>query len=285
MMSETDFIRFEGKDASEAEEFIRSINIRAFTANKLKDDEWMALLATTAFTGQALRWYTTLSPAVRDSWDALKKALLLQYQPSSTTFPLTPTAPAAGPPDRNILSPAQPRTGRIRVVFESNTSGMTYLCGDLSFNGVYTWTQDVSKALIVKHSPEELSLEVLDGNTVKCYAGAQSWDLSPQNRNLGKEGTGYLHLTPVRATSPDLTASLKYPDGRPGTGRIIARFWDVGSDGALLPLVWQYGVQYCLGVCVFTDSKELALTSDYAAFSKRWKPNELEKVQLRFEPL
>ncbi|KAG8952203.1 hypothetical protein FRC04_004910 [Tulasnella sp. 424] len=57
-MSETgteDSIRFEDKDASKAEELIRSVNVRAFSAEKWKDDEWTAMFAGTAVTDQALK--------------------------------------------------------------------------------------------------------------------------------------------------------------------------------------------------------------------------------------
>lgn len=284
-MNETDSIRFEGKDASEAEEFIRSVNVRAFNADKWKDDGWTAMLAGTAFTGQALRWYRSLSPAVRDSWDALQNALLSHFQPSSAASTSAPTPSVAGPPPRDIISSSQSPTGRIRVVLQSNVFGAAYLCGDLSEYGVYTWTQDVSRALSVKHSPESHMLEVLDGDAVKSYIGAQFWNQSAGSSQLGREGKGYLEVTQVRKTSPGYTSSLKYGNGRPVTGEIIVDLWNVGSDGALLPLMWQDGVRYCLEACVFIDTKGLALTSDFATFSKHWNPNQVERLQLLFEPL
>lgn len=65
----------------------------------------------------------------------LKSDWLMKRSPSATT------PPAAGPTPRDIISPIQSPTGRIKVVLQSNVSGAAYLCGDLSEYGVYTDTK------------------------------------------------------------------------------------------------------------------------------------------------
>lgn len=80
-----DFLRFEGRDANEAEEFIRSVQVRAFSANRMQDDVWKSQLAATAFTGQALRWYRTLSASVKNNWEELQDAILRHYESSGSS--------------------------------------------------------------------------------------------------------------------------------------------------------------------------------------------------------
>lgn len=307
-MSESEgYIRFEGKDASEAEEFIRSINIKAFTTNKSQDDQWIAMLAGTAFTGRALRWYRTLSNSVRNSWEGLQNALLEKYQSpgeDATSIPITyappssgyqatpdttiPTAPpAAGPPPPGATSLAQPRTGRIKTKSQSSIHDGAYLCGDLSIHGVYTLTRDLSKALTVRHSPDAQSLETLvGGGTGQCYLGGQFWFESVY-ADFGKGKDGYLELTPIRATGGSFSSSLKQSNGVPARGEILLNFWDVGSNGTLFPHVSQHGVCYRLSPCIFNSTLSVGLTSDFVAFSKLWMGNQhsVEEVELLFEPL
>lgn len=74
-------LTFRGLGASEAEDFIRAVNRIAFAANKSQDPHWKAELASTAFSGDALHWFRSLSPKLQSDWDALRNVLLQRYAP------------------------------------------------------------------------------------------------------------------------------------------------------------------------------------------------------------
>lgn len=72
-------IVFLGRDGSECEEFIRAIHKVAYAAGKIRDDAWMADLASTCFSGRALRYYLGLEPGVQCNWRLLCHTLLTKY--------------------------------------------------------------------------------------------------------------------------------------------------------------------------------------------------------------
>lgn len=75
----SEYIVFLGKDGYECEEFIRAIHNMAYAAGKTRDDAWMADLASTCFSGRALRYYDSLEPDIRYDWTLLRHALLTKY--------------------------------------------------------------------------------------------------------------------------------------------------------------------------------------------------------------
>ncbi|KAG8950423.1 hypothetical protein FRC04_007438 [Tulasnella sp. 424] len=97
-----DEIILTGKDSTECEEWIRSIQREAFAQGKTVDKIWMAALASTRITGRALRWYSKQSDEVTSDWTQLRAAILDEYcaepvQPSTPNLCLIPT-PSAAPP-------------------------------------------------------------------------------------------------------------------------------------------------------------------------------------------
>lgn len=70
---------FRGESGEEAENFVFSIRQRARDAGKLEDPQWIATFAAPFFAGSALRWYSSLQMKVQKDWDALQRAIFIQY--------------------------------------------------------------------------------------------------------------------------------------------------------------------------------------------------------------
>ncbi|KAG8893468.1 hypothetical protein FRB99_001923, partial [Tulasnella sp. 403] len=132
-----ELFNFSGNSGEECEDFIQNVRRHAFSQGKLKDKEWVALFASTCFSGRALRWYARLDDPTKESWDLLQAALLEEW-PNRDSAPSKPsvsrdtstasiiTPPAAPPPrlinkggdDRPFVGGSQPvttRRGRVQV--------------------------------------------------------------------------------------------------------------------------------------------------------------------------
>lgn len=72
-------ILFEGNPGEKVEEFIRQIRAEAFERGKSRDNDWIADLAATGFSGDALWWYEDLASDVQSDWALLRQALLSEY--------------------------------------------------------------------------------------------------------------------------------------------------------------------------------------------------------------
>lgn len=70
---------FCGESGEEAEKFVFSIRQRARDAGKLEDPQWIAIFASPFFAESALRWYSSLQIKVQNDWDALQRAIFIQY--------------------------------------------------------------------------------------------------------------------------------------------------------------------------------------------------------------
>ncbi|KAG9024727.1 hypothetical protein FS837_005219 [Tulasnella sp. UAMH 9824] len=73
--------QFQGKDATECEDFITAIVKLAFAQGKQRDDQWMADFAATCMVNNAMRWWSTLDEEVQGSWKLLRHAMLSKYRP------------------------------------------------------------------------------------------------------------------------------------------------------------------------------------------------------------
>ncbi|KAG8904142.1 hypothetical protein FRC01_008853 [Tulasnella sp. 417] len=99
-------IRFEGKSAKEAEEFVAAIRGIALKEGKHKDHEWIAFFASSCFVGLALRWFEDLDFEMRCDWDLLRQAILRKWPAEDdTNATLVPSAPAAAAPPHEQLAP------------------------------------------------------------------------------------------------------------------------------------------------------------------------------------
>ncbi|KAG8943829.1 hypothetical protein FRC04_002452, partial [Tulasnella sp. 424] len=79
---------FHGESGEEAEKFVFAVHQRARDAGKLDDPQWIATYAAPLFAGGALRWYVSLEQSVQQDWDALQRAIFLQY-PKESNLGLT----------------------------------------------------------------------------------------------------------------------------------------------------------------------------------------------------
>ncbi|KAG8926356.1 hypothetical protein FRC00_002999, partial [Tulasnella sp. 408] len=68
-----------GKDGTECEDWIQSIQKAAFAQGKTSDKAWMAALASTRIRGRALRWYSAQTDDVTSDWTKLRAAVLDEY--------------------------------------------------------------------------------------------------------------------------------------------------------------------------------------------------------------
>ncbi|KAG8896618.1 hypothetical protein FRB99_008797, partial [Tulasnella sp. 403] len=75
---------FGGNSGKECEDFIQNVRRYAFSQGKLKDKEWVALFASTCFSGKALRWHAELDDVTKESWDLLEAALLEEWCPNNS---------------------------------------------------------------------------------------------------------------------------------------------------------------------------------------------------------
>lgn len=70
---------FEGTDPKECEAFVAAVRRRALEQDKHRDNEWMAVFASTYLGGDALYWYEDLDEGVQNDWSRLRPALLGQF--------------------------------------------------------------------------------------------------------------------------------------------------------------------------------------------------------------
>ncbi|KAG8946977.1 hypothetical protein FRC04_011273 [Tulasnella sp. 424] len=163
-MSDQGVLNFRGLGASEAEDFIRAVNRIALAANKSNDSSWKADLASTAFSGEALRWFRSLSPKIQNDWDALQDALLERYAPEqslpdysdkdsdSTTPNPAPAAAVEHLPAVFVVSRTPgSMEGYIKVISDFRTA---YVGRELNKAGILGTTSTLTDALRVRVTPD-----------------------------------------------------------------------------------------------------------------------------------
>ncbi|KAG9027962.1 hypothetical protein FS837_004020, partial [Tulasnella sp. UAMH 9824] len=100
--------------------FIQSIQRVAFQQNRIKDDEWIAELASTCFTDKALVWYLGLGKETQSNWTRLRVALVRHYLVQIPAQKPNPgralTQPKAAPPQSKPVTSAATEVGWIEVV-------------------------------------------------------------------------------------------------------------------------------------------------------------------------
>lgn len=70
---------FEGTDPKECEAFVATIRRRALELGKHRDNEWMAVFASSYLGSDALYWYEDLEEDVQNDWSRLRPALLARF--------------------------------------------------------------------------------------------------------------------------------------------------------------------------------------------------------------
>ncbi|KAG8935323.1 hypothetical protein FRC01_003075 [Tulasnella sp. 417] len=152
----------EQPSGSEAEGFIQAVNRIAFAENRSQDSQWKAELASTAFSGNALQWFRSLSPQVQSDWGALQKALLQRYAPEeegslndypnkdSDSITLNPESEATFERSRAVFVVSQtpgPMEGYIKVISDIRNS---YISRELNKAGILGTTSLLTQALRVR---------------------------------------------------------------------------------------------------------------------------------------
>lgn len=89
-MTDISSLTFEGKSGVECETFIVTIRKHAFAVGKADDAKWIAQLAASCFTSDALRWHAAVEASIRENWDELQQAMLLKWPKNSYLSPPTP---------------------------------------------------------------------------------------------------------------------------------------------------------------------------------------------------
>ncbi|KIO27523.1 hypothetical protein M407DRAFT_190200 [Tulasnella calospora MUT 4182] len=70
---------FRGSNPEECETFVSTVRRRALDQGKQRDNEWMAIFASSCFAGDAFYWYEELADSVQDDWSLLRPALLTRF--------------------------------------------------------------------------------------------------------------------------------------------------------------------------------------------------------------
>ncbi|KAG8945547.1 hypothetical protein FRC04_000681 [Tulasnella sp. 424] len=98
---------FTGRNKAESRLFVREIRLRAAAEGKEKDSDWMVRLAYPCFAGDALEWHASLPADVRNDWERLERAILVNY-PLPPTLAISPARIridnwfSAVPPSRSL---------------------------------------------------------------------------------------------------------------------------------------------------------------------------------------
>ncbi|KIO30588.1 hypothetical protein M407DRAFT_5523 [Tulasnella calospora MUT 4182] len=116
------WISFTGGPNESVASFIQSVQRVAFQQNRIKNDEWVAELASTCFTDKALVWYLGLDKGTQSSWAKLRIALVKHYLVQPTSQAPKPSLakaaiqPKAPPPQPKAVSTPINDFGRIEVI-------------------------------------------------------------------------------------------------------------------------------------------------------------------------
>ncbi|KAG8964273.1 hypothetical protein FRC00_002961 [Tulasnella sp. 408] len=112
----TVWISFAGGSNESVATFIQSVQRIAFQHSRMKDDEWVAELASTCLTDKALLWYLELEKATQLSWAKLRTALLQQYLIQLPADELEPVATKTSLPPPIVTSSVMKDIGRVEVI-------------------------------------------------------------------------------------------------------------------------------------------------------------------------
>ncbi|KIO18665.1 hypothetical protein M407DRAFT_31676 [Tulasnella calospora MUT 4182] len=70
---------FKGTNPDECEGFVATVRRRALEQGKHRDNEWMAVFASSYLGGEALYWYEDLEESIQNDWSQLRPALLAKF--------------------------------------------------------------------------------------------------------------------------------------------------------------------------------------------------------------
>ncbi|KAG9027346.1 hypothetical protein FS837_004306 [Tulasnella sp. UAMH 9824] len=152
------FLRFGpifcGESGKEAEKFVFWIRQRARNAGKLEDPQWIATFASPFFAGRALRWYSSLQMNVQKDWNALQRAIFMQYPREGEGGEESSIIPT--PPSAIVTSPAfkAHRRGYIKLIM-NNDSKSYYLSKNRHSDGFLLVGTSLDNALEVEYREDD----------------------------------------------------------------------------------------------------------------------------------
>jgi len=294
--STTGRLVFRGIDGLECEEFIYMIRLRATTAGKARDKEWMADLAGMAFVGGALRWYDSLSEEVQGDWLLLRRALLGKYpapeaHSGSSTSDMAPApasaaslTPAAAPPSAagspsNVGNQIRQR-GRIKIAVPGYVRLGGYISSELTSSGRYKTTASASEALTVGVVPgsgsrSQLKLMTSSDRFFKPYEwlGLDWHEAAPLDP---VDSAAFSYLSAVGRTG---NASMTSSSG--AEGEKWTEVWSIAPDGMLMAL---HG-EHVMDVAVDVNDRHINFYCDFAAHKRAKGASLWDQARLVFEPV
>ncbi|KAG8946965.1 hypothetical protein FRC04_011260 [Tulasnella sp. 424] len=261
-----EFVTFTGKSSDDAENFIQSVNIQAFKAQKLKDTEWITGFASTAFSGKALRWYRRLPVTTRQDWELLQEAIL-DHQWEDDLGPSCLVTPAAAPTPALAAAPPAPpahpapgalietlsslsltgqstRTARIRILAEDPTCN-GYL--RLSTNQGLGYSEPhISNAPLIKwsssSSPTTLEIQGSTGPSARYnMLCGQHLNDNEVSAKFSEGQRGRVMITAALSSPGHSSRTLGEILTNNDFGRSYVHMWHVLEDLSLLPVVDQLG--------------------------------------------
>ncbi|KAG9019846.1 hypothetical protein FRB90_003436 [Tulasnella sp. 427] len=268
---------FRGGGASEVQDFIRALNRIALESGKSQDSRWKAELASTAFSGEALRWFRSLAPKVQVDWDVIQTALLKQYAPDEA---IKEYPEAEG--DGISLDSTRPTADEARQVI--------FCLHQSSIEQGWHFRDDVDPC-------RRLTRQVYSGfqstqyrntelyRTLRVLGGAHC-NTADRWYKLGPGCTGSMALTSCTADDVQNPASARLNwDTAPQRAPIHSAIWSVLIDGTLIAQVYRDKVWYRL-VVAWTPSYlgELYLVSDFDSFVASVPQHQWDQARLKFEP-
>ncbi|KIO32056.1 hypothetical protein M407DRAFT_241599 [Tulasnella calospora MUT 4182] len=172
---------FKGTGPEDCEIFVATIRRRALEQGKQRDNEWIALFASSYLIGDALYWYEGLDEDVQNDWSRLRPALLARFgrscppptAASSTSVisapapPTTVPTPAAAPPATTTRPRPLVGKGRLKLLnSDGSLRGYAVKSGDV-VDGLYrTWSTGPDDALLISfttsHADEPFEIQIID---------------------------------------------------------------------------------------------------------------------------
>ncbi|KIO27512.1 hypothetical protein M407DRAFT_23201 [Tulasnella calospora MUT 4182] len=176
---------FRGSDPEECEIFVSTVRRRALDQGKHRDNEWMAIYASSCLVGEAFYWYEEQEDSVQNDWSRLRPALVARFGRAaapSRAIPGVSETVAAQPPPSTIPTPAAVpsntatsgslnQVGRLKFL-NSNGGFRGYLGNNYDLWGIY---RD-----IVPDSDTALSVSIPS----KSFTGA--FEIKIVGHNIGK---------------------------------------------------------------------------------------------------
>ncbi|KAG8903900.1 hypothetical protein FRB99_002600 [Tulasnella sp. 403] len=263
MTDDKALVTFQGRNSSEAQDFIRKVYEHAAARNKLADNQWIADYASSCLQGEALTWYETLNPSVRRDWGQFQVVLVQHYVQPTSGGELSPSLTTRSPQPGSVqnrrlvdeLSSMSLRanriyTGRIRVVSDNPTVGQ-YIARWLEpESGTYPVTHNVADAAQVRFMqslPDKEgrhAIEIINSPTHLSYAALAT------------------------TAAPELNS--RESSFKRATGPVGTAVWVLGFDGRLRVLFRELGAMYSLTPTISLQKQRMLFTSDYGVFSRRW---------------